>query len=65
MWPDRVSNPGPLTYKSGAVPIALRSPATCFEDVQSNLCDLNGNFLKPPDFSNLTISRDLFWYYLM
>ena len=27
MWPDRVSNPGPLTYKSGARPIALRSPA--------------------------------------
>ena len=27
MWPDRVSNPGPLTYKSGALPIALRGPA--------------------------------------
>ena len=27
MLPDRVSNPGPLTYESGAVPIALRSPA--------------------------------------
>ena len=26
MWPDRVSNPGPLTYKSGALPTALRSP---------------------------------------
>ena len=25
--PDRVSNPGPLTYKSGALPIALRGPA--------------------------------------
>ena len=24
---DRVSNPGPLTYESGALPIALRSPA--------------------------------------
>ena len=23
MLPDRVSNPGPLTYKSGALPIAL------------------------------------------
>ena len=23
MWPDRVSNPGPLTYKSGALPTAL------------------------------------------
>ena len=26
MWPDRVSNPGPLTYESGALPIALRGP---------------------------------------
>ena len=24
MWPDRVSNPGPLTYESGALPTALR-----------------------------------------
>ena len=28
MWPDRVSNPGPPTYESGALPIALRGPAT-------------------------------------
>ena len=28
MLPDRVSNPGHLTYKSGALPIALRGPAT-------------------------------------
>ena len=27
MLPDRVSNPGPLTYGSGALPIALRGPA--------------------------------------
>ena len=27
MLPDRVSNPGPLTYESGAQPIALRGPA--------------------------------------
>ena len=28
MLPDRrVSNPGPLTYDSGALPIALRGPA--------------------------------------
>ena len=29
MWPDRVSNPGPLTYESGALPTALRAPAGC------------------------------------
>ena len=27
MWPDRVSNPGPLTYELGALPTALRGPA--------------------------------------
>ena len=27
MLPDRVSNPGPLTYESGALPTALRGPA--------------------------------------
>ena len=30
MLPDRVSNPGPLTYESGALPIALRGPAYAF-----------------------------------
>ena len=28
MLPDRVSNPGPLTYESGAVSIALRGTAS-------------------------------------
>ena len=27
MLPDRALNPGPLTYESGALPIALRGPA--------------------------------------
>ena len=27
MLPDRVSNPGPRTYESGALPIALRGPS--------------------------------------
>ena len=27
MWPDWVSNPGPLTYESGALPTALYDPA--------------------------------------
>ena len=35
MLPDRVSKPGPLTYESGALPIALRSPA--FEGVIQKL----------------------------
>ena len=31
MLPDRVSNPGPLTYESGALPISLRGPAHGYE----------------------------------
>ena len=34
MLPDRVSNPGPLTYKSGVLPIALRGPAHQLLDFQ-------------------------------
>ena len=30
---DRVSNPGPLTYESGALPIALRGPALSLEGI--------------------------------
>ena len=39
MLPDRVSYPGPLTYESGALPIALRSPAISKETTGRN----NGN----------------------
>ena len=36
MLPDRVSNPGPLTYESGALPIALRGPTYVVErDVEN------------------------------
>ena len=28
MWPDRVSNPGPLTYESDALPTAQLGPDT-------------------------------------
>ena len=31
MWPDRVSNPGPPTYESGALPTALCGPARVSE----------------------------------
>ena len=36
MLPDRVSNPGPLIYESGALPIALRGPASAM--VKYNFC---------------------------
>ena len=31
MWPDRVSNIGPLTYESGALQTALRGPAARYD----------------------------------
>ena len=34
MLPDRVSNPGPLTYESGALLIALCGPALVIEDLE-------------------------------
>ena len=36
MLPDRVSNPGSLTYESGALPIALRGPASTILDTPFN-----------------------------
>ena len=38
---DRVSNPGPRTYESGALPIALRGPAaTLNKNVSENELNL-------------------------
>ena len=37
MLPDQVSNPGPLTYESGALPIALRGPAFSLGDTALNI----------------------------
>ena len=46
MWPDRVSNPGPLTYESGALPTALRNPA-CPAESHSQILPFSetGNYL--------------------
>ena len=38
MLPDRVSNPGPLTYESGALPIALRGPANFNVEEYNSYC---------------------------
>ena len=37
MLPDRILNPGPLTYESGALPIALRGPALATLEMNSSL----------------------------
>ena len=50
MWPDRVSNPGPLTYESGALPIALRGPAPCIVAVDGLI------FKQPGHLETSTIS---------
>ena len=51
MLPDRVSNPGPLTYESGALPIALRGPALNMVAFYSSLCNVS-------TFQWLTIMTD-------
>ena len=38
MLPDRVSNPGPLTYESGALPIALRGPGLKYRIAKYSSC---------------------------
>ena len=37
MWSDRVSNPGPLTYESGALPTALCGPAQSLRTTKNKL----------------------------
>ena len=48
MWPDRVSNPGPLTYESGALPTALRGPAGM--DKNSFVSAVTGGALEKAKF---------------
>ena len=43
MLPDRVSNPGPLTYESGALPIALRGPASVIKRLNTNHYEKRSN----------------------
>ena len=40
MLPDRVSNPGPLTYESGTLLIALRGPAYSGNRNKDSFCSL-------------------------
>ena len=55
MLPDRVSNPGPLTYESGALPIALRGPAFYLEES-------NGSSVVLHLFLNIYFSVSLFLF---
>ena len=51
MLPDGESNPGRLTYESGALPIALCSPATIAKGAYS-VCHL-ANFVAFSDIQKL------------
>ena len=55
MLPDRVSNPGPLTYESGALPIALRGPAST--EVETNLSNMISDFISCACNADLFVSE--------
>ena len=56
MLPDRVSNPGLLTYESGALPIALRCPSTpsylelCTTSISNHFNQLSRKIRLPGSF---------------
>ena len=52
MLPDRASNPGPLTYESGALPIAQRGPARCMETA------VHGIKANDPHYFYLTLRQN-------
>ena len=52
MLPDRVLNPGPLTYESGALPIALRGPATFYKESITEFVERDGETCKMQGFAS-------------
>ena len=64
MLPDRVSNPGPLTYESGALPIALRGPVKIVQKTMYSLIPVHqamgrawlAHMLKRPQVIKLTFA---------
>ena len=55
MLPDQVSNPGPLTYESGALPIALRGPAFNICKVPRVLASVFSSLHPPTPLPPLTL----------
>ena len=53
MLPDRVSNPGPLTYKSGALPIALCGLAALMEHEEVYTRDKTAEFANSVDLDEV------------
>ena len=59
MLPDRVSNPGPLTYESGALPIALRGPAFFNHTNHNPLHSLSLSPSHCPDITIILLKKDV------
>ena len=73
MWPDRVSNPGPPTYESGALPITgLTAHRNNYRDsdIRLKFCTSKTTSLKlilydsPLTKSVKTFVRDMEYFYL-
>ena len=67
MLPDLVSSPGPLTYESGALPIALRGPAGKSKQTPVYKEAVNNGVHKKQDkasifFSNFIVYCNLLMY---
>ena len=56
MWPDRVSNPGPLIYESSALLTALRGPGS--QTIKNMAGTLEATLFKL-NFSPKEIKRDM------
>ena len=65
MLPDRVSKPGPLTYESGALPIALRGPAFQGCNKRQTLYGLEVSLLVCRNWHSLTKSAHSLFIFLM
>ena len=69
MLPDRVSNPGPLTYESGALPIALRGPASTmdtYEKARLNFTRIRASFPLRREvllFVSFLATRKMYFFY--
>ena len=57
MLPDRVSNPGPLAYESGALPIALRGPRAVVSYWRKYVHEVLNNLLGGPRLPRKSVVR--------
>ena len=62
MLPDRVSSPGPPTYQSGALPIALRGPANAEERLKKMKPGLEAHWMPP---TKKCVRKFEIWYTLI